>query len=302
MFFKENVKQDNDAPVVDGVEINDMADYNNFLIESEESWGNLQVAAMAASHQAIVENDESLMEGVVRDYWEKVKEFFQKLWAALKQFVSNVWGRISALWMNKVKWVNKYKKAIMIGASNASKKKVQVTYLRNADTFAKTVADYSKPGATFSTKEEAKRVGEENLKKLMTDYEHDAINPDIVKAAMEAIASLANAKKNIDLELKNTEAHVRAGLKIAEAEANYEDNDTKKEEAKQKIEEHKKQIKLASKYRTVIISAVNKAISVSFAVCKKAYSYGPSTKTAYKSGSATMGENTSILEQYGYQG
>ncbi len=281
---------------VNGVEINDDADYLAFVEESEQSWGNLQATMMRAEHYAFVNEDTVLLEASVGEYWDRVVEWFKKVWAAVKQFFSNIWMKISALWTNRQKWVLKYSKAIDAGASkikgtgkvvksNTINEKYQANIDRN----------------TLEAVKEATASSLKSIREMNVTFEMVQLNAGHVKAAKEEIARLDGYAKAIRLIASNEIKAAKDGISTAKsAKGKAGATESKQDLESIKIAGHRATISVQKALRSKLISAGNAIGSAAFSITRKSASAGArGTKAAFKAGKMESNTNEdSVLSQF----
>lgn len=213
------------TPEFEGVQINEEVDMPLFLLEQEENWGNLQLAMASIEHTSIItEKPELLTEGV-KDYWEKVKEWFKKMWAAVKQFFKNVWMKISALWTNSAKWVAKYEKQIKAGAPVLVKQGHVMDLLAedwkpyNAIDIMQALEDLVKSNNAVNTLASSDKI-EETFERAYTGLEIVSASRKVttsdVDMAMKAVINLNKVSKIITGYNNIIEAKCKDGIKETE--------------------------------------------------------------------------------------
>jgi len=316
--------------------IRDFSDYNNAILEAEMMWGSFNTAAMRAEHEAILTEDSVLLEGVVSEYWEKVKEFFKKVWAAIKQFISNIWMRISVLWKNKAEWVAKYSRAIEAGSRILVDKEVSMRYPSEGKTFAKHSDDLK--GILLDSLGELSKQAKQAVELVRETAKKASPEP---KTAVSAIKKeLEKLKKEMDgknSELQEKVVHLRevmlyevktlSSSNIKDAIVGVKKVDGVKKAIKDIMDLEKTltsgtlqvlesgiaskgdstDVKLAiditklvqanlSKLKSFSISKANTILSTAFAICKKAAFAG--AKSTKEAWKSGKTQNESVLAKY----
>jgi len=299
-------------------------------------WGSFNTAAMRAEHEAILTEDSVLLEGVVSEYWEKVKEFFKKVWAAIKQFVSNIWMRISVLWKNKAEWVAKYSRAIEAGTKILADKEVSMRYPSEGKSFAKYSDDLkgilSDSLATLSKQaNQAMDLVKNTVKKAPSETKvtNSAIKKELEKLKRQLEGKSGELKVKIDhlREVMLYEVKTLSSSDIKDAVAGVKKVDGVKKAIKDVMEIEKNltagilqvlesgsaskgdstEIKLAidiakvtqanlSKLKSYSISKANTILSTAFAICKKAAFAG--AKSTKEAWKSGRTQNESVLAKY----
>lgn len=286
-----------------GLNIQDEADMDLFVQESEESWSNLHLAVMRAEHVSIVNEDAVLLEGVIAGYWEKVVTWFQKMWAAIKQFFANIWMKITGLWKNRKAWIVRYNSAIKSGEVKLVANKTLIT-APEGDKFLDPKTTITKlSGDKDSMHAQAKKAMDDAAEATKFVTKKTPATAAIVGSAKYFVNNADKYIKSVTeqgkAEIKTTQDGIKVAKSAASVAKSAKDKDASDAQVTE-IERLKLQLKVIKYERSKAISYINAQSSVAFAICKKAASAGTTTtKEAYNA--KPVKEETSILSEFGYK-
>lgn len=99
---------------------------NNALSEMH----NFTVALARLEHKCLVENDQTLMEAGVKEFFAKAAETIKKWWNTFVQWLGSLWTKLKDAFVKRADWLGR-NKAVIAGVDDAKLKDVKATLGKN---------------------------------------------------------------------------------------------------------------------------------------------------------------------------
>ncbi len=101
--------------------IGDASELSELTSQSISEMHNLTIALARVEHKCLVENDESLLEGAVGEFFKKAAETIKEWWNKFVSYIGSLWTRLKDVFVKREDWLKR--NASVIGGVGEDKLK-----------------------------------------------------------------------------------------------------------------------------------------------------------------------------------
>ena len=256
-----------DFDVFDG----DAAGSMELCLEMETSWDALIMDMASIEHASIVNEDEMLLEGKMKSFWDTIVKWAKRVWVSISGFFKKALNFITSHYKNAEKWIADNKDKIDEGKSVEFKCYDEVASgnaLKNIQTYMKSVKQGAEAIVNSAGAKSAGKEFKEENKDLLGKLDKRTVKVSTlmgnIKGSNQGIA-----------DLKSSQAMMAAQLKKIINDANAAKNNAKSEDvkkAKELISARKKALSLFQKATSRAIKSYSGVISQSLTGVRKSLS------------------------------
>ena len=105
--------------------VGDVSELSELTAQSIGEMHNLTIALARVEHKCLVENDQSLLEGAVGEFFKKAAETIKAWWNKFIAFVGSLWTRLKDVFVKREDWLKRNAAAIS-GVTDEQLKDVKV--------------------------------------------------------------------------------------------------------------------------------------------------------------------------------